>query len=115
MLQARNGNPMQNITVTELKERLERHNEKPMLLDVREPWEFSICHIDGSRLLPMREIPGAVHDLDNEQEIVVICHTGVRSLQVCYYLQHEGFSNVMNLSGGVHAWATIVDPKMPTY
>ncbi|WP_455366736.1 rhodanese-like domain-containing protein [Kaarinaea lacus] len=106
---------MQNITVTELKERLEQRNNKPLLLDVREPWEFAICHIDGSRLLPMREIPNAVQDLDNEQEIVVICHTGVRSLQVCYFLQHEGFTRVMNLSGGVHAWATTIDPQMPTY
>ncbi len=106
---------MQNITVTELKERLEQRNNKPLLLDVREPWEFAICHIDGSRLLPMREIPNAVQDLDIEQEIVVICHTGVRSLQVCYFLQHEGFSKVMNLSGGVHAWATTIDPQMPTY
>ena len=106
---------MQSITVTQLKERLEQRNEKPLLLDVRESWEFAICHIDGSRLLPMREIPNALDDLDNDQEIVVICHTGVRSLQVCYFLQHEGFTKVMNLSGGVHAWATSVDTKMPTY
>ncbi|WP_455208839.1 rhodanese-like domain-containing protein [Kaarinaea lacus] len=106
---------MQSITVTQLKERLEQSNEKPLLLDVREPWEFAICHIDGSRLLPMREIPNALDDLDNDQEIVVICHTGVRSLQVCYFLQHEGFTKVMNLSGGVHAWAISVDTKMPTY
>ncbi|WP_455200194.1 rhodanese-like domain-containing protein [Kaarinaea lacus] len=106
---------MQSITVSQLKERLDQREEKPLLLDVREPWEFAICHIDGSRLLPMREIPNAVDDLDNEQEIVVICHTGVRSLQVCYYLQHEGFTKVMNLTGGVHAWATTIDSQMPTY
>jgi len=106
---------MQSITVSQLKERLDQREEKPLLLDVREPWEFAICHIDSSRLLPMREIPNAVDDLDNEQEIVVICHTGVRSLQVCYYLQHEGFEKVMNLTGGVHAWATTIDSQMPTY
>ena len=106
---------MQSITVSQLKERLEQREEKPLLLDVREPWEFAICHIDGSRLLPMREIPNAVDDLDNEQEIIVICHTGVRSLQVCYYLQHEGFAKVLNLTGGVHAWATTIDSQMPTY
>jgi rhodanese-related sulfurtransferase len=106
---------MQSITVTQLKERLEQRNEKPLLLDVREPWEFAICHIDGSRLVPMREIPGALENLKNEQEIVVICHTGVRSLQVCYFLQHQGFNNVKNLTGGVHAWATTIDPGMPTY
>ncbi|MCI0507269.1 MAG: sulfurtransferase [Gammaproteobacteria bacterium] len=106
---------MQSLTVTQLKERLEQRNEKPLLLDVREPWEFAICHIDGSRLIPMREIPGALENLDNEQEIIVICHTGVRSLQVCYFLQHQGFTNVKNLTGGVHAWATSIDPGMPTY
>ena len=106
---------MQNITVTELKERLEQPNNKPLLLDVREPWEFAICHIDGSRLIPMREIPNAINSLDSEQEIVVVCHSGVRSLQVCYFLQHEGFSNVKNLTGGVHAWASTIDPQMPTY
>lgn len=105
---------MQSITVSQLKERLDQ-DSKPLLLDVREPWEFAICHIDGSRLLPMREIPSSIDDLANDQEIVVICHTGVRSLQVCYYLQHEGFDNVMNLSGGVHAWATTIDTQMPTY
>lgn len=106
---------MQNITVSQLKERLDQREEKPLLLDVREPWEFAICHIDGSRLLPMREIPNAIGDLENEQEIIVICHTGVRSLQVCYYLQHEGFNKVSNLTGGVHAWATTIDSQMPTY
>ena len=105
---------MQSITVSQLKERLEQREEKPLLLDVREPCEFAICHIDGSRLLPMREIPNAVDDLDNEQEIIVICHTGVRSLQVCSYLQHEGFAKVSNLTGGVHAWATTIDSQMPT-
>ncbi|HEY5604389.1 MAG TPA: rhodanese-like domain-containing protein [Gammaproteobacteria bacterium] len=106
---------MQSITVTQLKERLEHRIEKPLLLDVREPWEFAICHIDGSRLIPMQQIPGALNDLDNEQEIVVVCHTGVRSLRVCYFLQQQGFTKVLNLSGGVHAWATTIDPTMPTY
>ena len=106
---------MQNITVSELKERLEQPYNKPLLLDVREPWEFAICHIAGSRLIPMREIANAINNLDSEQEIVVVCHTGVRSLQVCYFLQHEGFSNVKNLTGGVHAWASTIDPQMPTY
>ena len=53
--------------------------------------------------------------LDQEQETIVICHTGVRSLRVCYYLLNEGFDKVANLSGGVHAWATKIDTHMPTY
>ena len=106
---------MQSITVEELKERLEQNSGTPVLLDVREPWEYAVCHIHGSTLIPMREIPGAVNNLDPDHEIVVICHTGVRSLQVCYYLKSEGFDKIYNLTGGVHAWATTIDPKMPTY
>jgi len=105
---------MQNITVEELKQRLQQP-DKPVLLDVREPWEFAICHIEGSTLIPMREIPNAVHQFETDQDIVVVCHTGVRSLQVCYFLQNEGFEKIANLSGGVHAWATRIDPHMPTY
>lgn len=106
---------MQEMTVEELKARLENNPAKPVLLDVREPWEFAVCHINGSRLVPMREIPGKVEELDSENDIIVICHTGMRSRQVCYFLENAGFSNVYNLSGGVHAWATKIDPNMPTY
>ena len=103
------------MTVEQLNERLSQGKDTPVLLDVREPWEFALCHINGSTLIPMREIPVALNDLDPGQEIVVICHTGVRSLQVCYYLQSAGFDRVSNLTGGVHAWATKIDPDMPTY
>ena len=108
------GNTMQ-INVTELKQRLDGGNGATRLLDVRQPWEFSICHIEGSQLIPMHEIPGQLHQLDPEQELVVICHTGIRSQQVCLYLRHAGFTKVLNLTGGVHAWATQIDPAMATY
>ena len=89
----------------------------PLLLDVREPWEFQICQLQGSRLLPMRQIPLAVEaeELDPEQEIVVICHHGIRSRQVAYYLEQQGFDKVINLEGGVEAWAEDIDPAMPRY
>lgn len=106
---------VEQITVEQLKARLEQSSPKPLLLDVREPWEFAICHIDGSKLIPMRELPNALDQLEPEQETVVICHTGVRSLRVCLYLMNEGFEKVANLSGGVHAWATNIDSHMPTY
>jgi len=106
---------MQSISVEELESRLQQADNKPLLLDVREPWEYAICHIEGSQLVPMREIPGAIDQMDLNQEIVVVCHTGVRSMHVCYYLKNEGFENVMNLTGGVHAWASRIDPNMPTY
>jgi rhodanese-related sulfurtransferase len=106
---------MQQINARELKQRLDNGQKQPLLLDVREPWEYAICHIEGSQLVPMRDIRHSADDLDPEQETVVICHTGIRSQQVCYFLEQMGFDNVFNLWGGVHAWATDVDPAMPTY
>ena len=87
----------------------------PQLLDVREPWEFEKCHLDGSVLVPMRQIPQAMQDLDQDQEIVVICHHGIRSRAVAAYLANNDFSHVINLSGGIDEWAKRVDPTMPTY
>jgi rhodanese-related sulfurtransferase len=87
----------------------------PVLLDVREPWEFALCRIEGSRNVPMATIPAREQELDPESEIVVICHHGVRSAQVCMFLERQGFENVFNLAGGVAAWADEVDPAMARY
>lgn len=88
---------------------------RPVLLDVREPWEFQTCQLPDSQLLPMREIPARVGELDPQAETVVICHHGSRSMQVAVFLERQGFSKVHNLSGGVDAWARTVDPSMPVY
>lgn len=87
----------------------------PLLLDVREPWEFALCHLDGSRLVPMRTVPQVAGEFDASADIVVVCHHGVRSRQVALFLEQQGFTSVFNLEGGVHAWADEVDPSMPTY
>ena len=63
----------------------------------------------------MREIPQSAGQLDQEQEIIVICHHGIRSRQVALYLENQGFSNVVNLRGGIDAWARNTDRQMPTY
>jgi len=89
--------------------------DKPFLLDVREPWEYDICRIEGSRLVPMRSIEAQLANLDRERETVCICHHGVRSYHVARYLEHHGFNRVINLAGGVDAWAKEADSKMPTY
>ncbi len=106
---------MQEITPIELKEYLEVANPPPLLLDVREPQEWALCHLEGSRHLPMNTVPQEQQTLDPEQEIIVICHHGMRSAQVVQYLQQHGFKKVMNLVGGIHAWASDIDPSMPTY
>ena len=112
----RSGNgAMLEITPTELKEYLATADSPPLLLDVREPSEYAICHIAGSRHIPMNLVPQAHAELDPEQEIVVICHHGMRSARVATYLQQIGFNKVLNLAGGIHAWAREVDANMPTY
>jgi rhodanese-related sulfurtransferase len=88
---------------------------KPLLLDVREPWEFQTCRIDESRLVPMGEVPARKEELDADADIVVICHHGGRSLQVAMFLEKNGFGKVHNLAGGVDAWARTVDRAMPVY
>jgi rhodanese-related sulfurtransferase len=87
----------------------------PLLLDVREPWEYQTCHIEGSTLLPMNAISARAQELDPETETVVICHHGGRSYQVAMFLERNGFSKLYNLQGGVNAWADQVEPDMPRY
>lgn len=89
--------------------------QRPLLLDVREPWEYELCHLSGSRLLPMQAVPSSIESIDRQAETVVICHHGIRSLQVAHFLERNGFASVYNLSGGIDAWADDVDPLMRKY
>lgn len=88
---------------------------KPLLLDVREPWEFELCHLAGSLPMPMQSVPARLRELDADAEVVVICHHGARSMQVAMFLERNGFSSIYNLAGGVDAWARDVDPAMRKY
>ena len=106
---------MREFSAAELQSYLDSVPVKPLLLDVREPWEFENARIEGSTLIPMRTIPERMQDFNPDQEVVVICHHGIRSRMVGLYLERHGFSNVINLAGGVEAWAREVDPHMATY
>jgi len=110
---------MEQITPQALKALLDEQQDvgeaPPLLLDVREPWEHAICRIDGSELLPMRKVPSAIGTLDPGRPTVLICHHGIRSQQVAHFLDQRGFSRVINLRGGIAAWASDVDSEMPTY
>ena len=107
---------MKQITPTELAAWLgDKGRAKPVLLDVREPWEFQTCSIAGSLPLPMGDVPARKDELDPEAEVVVICHHGGRSMQVAVFLERNGFAKVHNLAGGVDAWAKTVDPSMSVY
>jgi rhodanese-related sulfurtransferase len=106
---------MYEMSVRELHSRLSDGAEPPFLLDVREPWEADICHIEGSELLPMHRIVASLDKLDADRETVVICHHGIRSRHVALYLERQGFSRVINLQGGIDAWAQQVCPSMAIY
>ncbi len=89
--------------------------EKPLLLDVRENNEFDYAHIEGSLHIPMGEVPRRVSEIDASIDCVVVCHHGVRSQQVAEFLQHSGFSNLYNLSGGIDAWSVDCDNTVSRY
>jgi adenylyltransferase/sulfurtransferase len=85
------------------------------ILDVREPHEYEICHMEGSKLIPLGQLPEKVNELDTADLTVVHCHTGVRSAAAVRFLQSIGFKKVKNLRGGIDAWAREIEPDMPRY
>lgn len=107
---------MKSISAPELAAWLaDASRDKPILLDVREPWEFDKARIAGAQLVPMREVPARLGELDRAREVVAICHHGGRSAQVALFLEKNGYGKVHNLVGGVDAWSRTVDPAVPTY
>ncbi|HSE99239.1 MAG TPA: ubiquitin-like small modifier protein 1 [Blastocatellia bacterium] len=102
------------ITPLELKAKIDRGDEF-VLVDVREPEEYAICRIPGSRLIPLRTVPERVHELSSADDIVVHCRSGVRSGQAVEFLKQAGFRRVKNLAGGILRWSDDVDPAVPKY
>src|SRR5215472_9566330 len=103
------------ITVAELKALRDRGGEFT-LLDVREPWEYETAQIGGSKPMPMGEVPARFQqELDPEEHIVVVCHHGVRSMNVTAWLRQQGFEKVQSLQGGIDRWAREIDPSVPVY
>ncbi|SFD82756.1 Rhodanese-related sulfurtransferase [Thiohalospira halophila DSM 15071] len=106
---------MRQVEPAEFKAWLEA-GEAPRILDVREPWEYEVAHLPNSTLIPLGELPSrAAEELDPAEPLVVLCHHGVRSLQAAYFLEHQGFADVINLTGGIDRWSQAVDPATPRY
>ena len=89
--------------------------QPPVLVDVREPWEFELARIEGSLLVPLGQLPSRVDELPRDRPLVMVCHTGRRSQNAAMFLAQSGFADVQNLSGGVERWAVEVDPSMRRY
>ncbi len=103
------------IDTQELKALLDK-GSGPTMLDVRETWEVDTAKIAGSKHIPMGDIPARFNqELDPEDHIVVLCHHGVRSMNVTAWLRQQGFEKVQSLRGGIDRWARQVDPKVPVY
>ena len=102
-------------TPEEVKDLIDNSKNKLFILDVREQWEYDICHIKDSVHIPMGKIADNDGDLKIDDTIVVVCHHGIRSRMVARYLIAKGFVNVINLTGGIDAWSNNVDPSMPKY
>jgi sulfur-carrier protein adenylyltransferase/sulfurtransferase len=102
------------ITAVELRKKFDRH-EKFVLVDVREPYEYDICNIPGSKLIPLGELHARLSELDSADDIVLHCKVGSRSAKALKILQEAGFRKLSNLRGGITAWADEVDPSVPKY
>lgn len=89
--------------------------EKFVFVDVREKWEYDTSRIEGSVLIPLREIPGNLEKLRNAGEIVLFCHHGMRSLDAAAWLRSQGIEGARSMAGGIDRWAVEVDPKVPRY
>jgi adenylyltransferase/sulfurtransferase len=106
-----NGIPQ--LTVKELKRRIDA-GEDLYILDVREPNEYQIAQI-GGKLIPLNEVPNRLDEIPREREIVVHCRSGVRSQKIAEFLKQAGYPRVVNLAGGILAWADEIDPKVQKY
>lgn len=103
------------ITAEEVKGKLDA-GDAFTLLDVREPWEFETAKLPGAKLMPMGEVPSRAHqELDPDEHIIVVCHHGVRSMNVTVWLRQQGFENAQSMRGGIDAWSRRVDQKVPAY
>jgi rhodanese-related sulfurtransferase len=104
-------------TPAEIDSQIKR-GEKLILVDVREPEEYAITRIDGSVLIPMQTVPAELQRIEamtDEGKLVIICHHGVRSLQVTHWLRQQGVENCVSLTGGIDRWSWEIDPTVPRY
>ena len=106
--------PSDDATVEQLKAQLDQRDE-PFILDVREPQEYQICNIPGSKLIPLGELPSRLQELEGRGEMIVHCKSGVRSAKAVKLLREAGFARARNLRGGILRWIDVVDPTLPKY
>lgn len=87
----------------------------PLLVDVRDPWEYEIRRIEGAKLIPMRTIPANLQALDTDDDVICYCHHGIRSLDVAAWLRGQGVEKAKSLAGGIDRWSAEIDRRVPRY
>lgn len=109
---------MQQISPAQISQWATAQSQRPVLLDVREGWELQTASTRPDDLdlvhMPMQTVPARLHELDRSRPIACLCHHGGRSQQVAWFLAQQGYE-VVNVAGGIHAWAQQVDPAIPLY
>ena len=107
---------MENLEITpaEVKARLDQ-GEKLVLIDVREPWEYEVCRIEGARHVPLGALAASLQTLPDVDEVICYCHHGIRSLDAATWLRFQGIEKAKSLSGGIERWSVEIDPDVPRY
>jgi rhodanese-related sulfurtransferase len=103
-----------DISVEDLNQQLQGATP-PVIIDVREPVEYEICHLPNATLIPLGTLPERFTEIPRDVPVVVQCHHGGRSARAVAFLQQQGYTNAVNLAGGIHAWALRIDPSVRTY
>jgi rhodanese-related sulfurtransferase len=98
----------------ELKQRLDA-GTPPRLIDVRSAQEAAICQLPGSELIPLGELQQRMEEIDPDEEAVLYCHHGMRSLNAVVFLRERGYTKIRSLAGGIDGWSAAIDPKVPRY
>jgi rhodanese-related sulfurtransferase len=102
------------ITPADVKQRLDR-GDKVLFVDVREPWEYAFCHIEGAKLVPLGLLAASVDTLLGVDEVICYCHHGMRSLDAAAWLRFQGIARAKSLAGGIERWSVDIDPGVPRY
>ena len=102
------------ISVEELKLKLDRQ-EKITLIDIRETDEYEICHLEKAKLIPLRQLPNHLNEINKNEFTVLYCHHGMRSAEAVLWLSQKGFNKVSSLRGGIDEWAQKIESEMERY
>ena len=102
------------IAPAEVKQQLDL-GEKLFFVDVRESWEHQLCHIEGSKLIPLGQIPASLAEFEAADSVILFCHSGRRSLDAAAWLRSHGVSGARSMAGGIDRWSQEIDPRVPRY